>query len=149
MPKLIDAHGQTAQLWSDSTTDVSNALLPITDWTLACGQGFWLGADTDPSLLTIENGQAPLIAIVFAEFRDGRGFSLARLLRERFGFTGPLIAAGAFMQDQLCYLKRCGFSHFEVDDTLDLESAAVSLQDFSDSYQASCDEQKPLFRRRQ
>ena len=93
-------------------------------------------------------GQLPLIACQFAAFMDGRSFSQARLLRERYDFSGELRATGEFIQDQLFYMRRCGFSTFEVDDNADIKSIKQSLNDFSESYQAACDEPQPLFRRR-
>ena len=63
-------------------------------------------------------------------------------------YQGELQAAGGYMQDQLFYLKRCGFDSYVVEDDADIESMLESLGDFSDSYQASSDEPRPLFRRR-
>lgn len=93
--------------------------------------------------------QRPLIAIDFPSFMDGRGFSLARLLRQRYGFKGELRATGHVIRDQLCYLKRCGFNAFSIEDEdVDLEKALASLNDFSDGYQTSVDVEQPVFRRR-
>lgn len=90
----------------------------------------------------------PLIAINFPKFADGRGFSCARLLRERYHYTGELRAVGGFMRDQLFLLQRCGFNAFKFADDINLIEAAESLQDFSETYQVSADEDNPLFRRR-
>ena len=89
-----------------------------------------------------------LIAINFPGFMDGRGFSVARLLRERYGFTGELRASGGVIRDQLCYLQRCGFSSFDLDADINIEAAVESLNDFSEGYQISVDLPTPLFRRR-
>lgn len=51
-----------------------------------------------------------LVVIDFPRFRDGRGFTLARTLRERYGFTGEIRAQGNLLPDQLPLLQRCGFS---------------------------------------
>ena len=90
----------------------------------------------------------PLIAINFPKFVDGRGFSVARLLRERYGYTGELRAIGHFLRDQLFLLQRCGFNAFQFDHDVDLEQAAKSLTDFTDSYQVAVDQPQPLFKRR-
>jgi uncharacterized protein (DUF934 family) len=80
---------------------------------------------------------------------DGRSFSTARLLRERYGFTGELRAVGNFIRDQLCYLRRCGVNAFAFTrEDMNLEDALKSLGDFSEYYQASVDQPLPLFRRR-
>jgi uncharacterized protein (DUF934 family) len=65
-------------------------------------------------------GQLGLIALEFQTFRDGRPYSTARLLRQRWGFTGELRAVGDVLRDQLLFMHRCGFDAFEVAD----ESAA-------------------------
>lgn len=90
----------------------------------------------------------PLIAIHFPAFTDGRGFSLARLLRERHGYRGEIRAVGHVIRDQLCYLKRCGFTAFRLSDDVDINAAVDSLNDFTEAYQASVDQPQPLFRRR-
>jgi uncharacterized protein (DUF934 family) len=56
----------------------------------------------------------PLVALSFAKFADGRAFSYAELLRERFGFTGELRAAGDVLLDEIPLMLRCGFDSFEV-----------------------------------
>jgi uncharacterized protein (DUF934 family) len=90
-----------------------------------------------------------VIALEFQNFMDGRGFSQARIIREELGFEGELRASGQFIRDQLLYLKRCGFNAFAFgDESVDIEAAANSLNDFTEFYQASVDEPKPLFQRR-
>jgi uncharacterized protein (DUF934 family) len=56
----------------------------------------------------------PLIVLVFAKFSDGRAFSYAEMLRERFGFTGELRAGGDVLLDEIPLMLRCGFDSFEV-----------------------------------
>lgn len=90
----------------------------------------------------------PLIAINFPKFADGRAFSSARLIRERYEYTGEIRAVGGFIRDQLYYLSRCGFNAFKFGDSVDLTESAKSLQDFSEAYQVSVDQESPLFRRR-
>ena len=90
----------------------------------------------------------PLIAINFPKFADGRGFSAARLLRERYNYTGEIRAVGGFIRDQLYLMSRCGFNAFKFTDDTDLSESAKSLQDFSENYQVSVEQKNPLFRRR-
>ena len=61
-----------------------------------------------------EAANRPLVALSFAKFADGRAFSYAELLRERFGFTGELRAAGDVLLDEIPLMLRCGFNSFEV-----------------------------------
>ena len=90
----------------------------------------------------------PLIAINFPKFADGRGFSAASLIRERYNYSGEIRAVGGFIRDQLYLLSRCGFNAFKFSEDTDLSEVAKSLEDFSETYQVSADQEKPLFRRR-
>jgi phosphoadenosine phosphosulfate reductase len=59
-------------------------------------------------------GRFALIALNFVKFSDGRGFSTARLLREKFGYAGELRAVGNVLSDQIPFMRRVGFDAFEV-----------------------------------
>lgn len=147
--QTLSADDATEQLTS------SNIIVPLALWQRESSLqsrsdvGVLISNDTDLESIT-ENLQAlPLIAIDFPVFMDGRGFSLGRLLRERYQFAGELRAVGHIIRDQLCYLKRCGFNAFEIADSeVDLDAAVASLNDFSEAYQTSVDIPTPLFRRR-
>ena len=110
--------------------------------------GVWLDGNEEIETFVEAIINVPLIAINFPKFVDGRGFSVARLLRERYGYTGELRAIGHFIRDQLFLLQRCGFNAFQFDQDIDLKQAAKSLTDFSDSYQVAVDQPQPLFKRR-
>jgi len=88
-----------------------------------------------------------LIAVYFPAFTDGRGFSMARELRD-LGYRGELRARGHILPDQLHFLRRCGFDAFQPDDSSRLEPSLARLQGFSEHYQAAVDQPLPLFRRR-
>ncbi|MEY4577583.1 MAG: hypothetical protein RL701_2286 [Pseudomonadota bacterium] len=89
-----------------------------------------------------------LIAIEFPVFKDGRGYSTGRLLRERFAYAGELRAVGDVLRDQLFYLKRCGFDTYELKAGKDIQGALEAFRDFSVTYQGAADDPRPLFRRR-
>ncbi len=55
-----------------------------------------------------------LVALAFPVFTDGRPFSTARLLRERYGFTGEIRAVGQVLVDQYPFMVRSGFDAFAV-----------------------------------
>ncbi len=110
--------------------------------------GLYLKNDQNVSDIADELAQFPIIAIDFPAFADGRGFSIARLLRDRYNYHGEVRAKGAIIRDQLCYLRRCGFNAFDMSEDIDLEAALVSLDDFTESYQTGADQRTPLFRRR-
>ncbi len=92
--------------------------------------------------------QFEMIAIDFPTFRDGRGYSHARLLRDRFDFKGELRAVGDIMRDQLLFLARSGFNAFAVREDKDIEDALNAFGEFSAFYQTAADGQVPIFRQR-
>jgi len=110
--------------------------------------GVWLETDADPAAIAPDLARFDVIAVRFASFTDGRGYSLARLLRERHGYRGELRAIGDVLRDQLCYLSRCGFDAFALRADQNPEQAISALDDFSEAYQASVERPEPLFRRR-
>jgi len=93
----------------------------------------------------------PHLALVVVEFpalADGRGFSLARLLRDRYGYEGEVRARGDFIRDQIYFLGRVGVNAFEPAHDADLEGLLPALTEFSVNYQAAADHKQPLYRRR-
>jgi uncharacterized protein (DUF934 family) len=71
-----------------------------------------LGPDTKLEELAPRLGEIGRVEIEFPKFRDGRGFTLARTLRERFGYKGDIRATGHFLPDQFAALVACGFTSF-------------------------------------
>jgi uncharacterized protein (DUF934 family) len=108
----------------------------------------WLDSHEDPAALIDDLQRLALIAVNFPRFADGRGYSTAFLLRQRYGFKGELRAIGDVLRDQLFYLQRVGFNAFAVRTGKDIEDALKALDDLSETYQASSDQPVPLFRRR-
>jgi uncharacterized protein (DUF934 family) len=109
--------------------------------------GVWLKPSHDPEALAGDVGQLPLIAIDFPKFVDGRGYSSARLLREKYRFGGELRAVGDVLRDQLYYMRQCGFDAFAVRADR-IADAVGGLDDFSDNYQSTVERPVPMFRRR-
>ncbi|HUH92887.1 MAG TPA: DUF934 domain-containing protein, partial [Casimicrobiaceae bacterium] len=133
----------------------SPAIVPLALWLAGrealrprSDVGVWLKPDDDADLLAPDCPALPLIAVDFPQFIDGRGYSIARILRERHGFAGELRAIGDVLRDQLYYLAQCGFDAFAVRGDRDLADALKGLADFSDGYQATWRRPVPLFRRR-
>ena len=89
-----------------------------------------------------------LVALVFPGFRDGRGYSQARILRERYGFGGELRATGQVLRDQFLFLLRAGFDSFEVTKEADAAAFAESTRRFNVFYQPTGDGRMTAFRRR-
>jgi uncharacterized protein (DUF934 family) len=110
--------------------------------------GVWLETDADPAAIAPDLARFDVIAVRFASATDGRGYSLARLLRERHGYRGELRAIGDVLRDQLFYLSRCGFDAFALRADQNPGQALSAFDDFSEAYQASVEQPVPLFRRR-
>ena len=109
--------------------------------------GVWLAPSEDPAELAKDVPHLPVIAVDFPQFTDGRGYSIGRLLRERFGFRGELRAIGDVQHDQLYYLSQCGFNAFAIRSDRSAQSALAGLEAFSDGYQLT-NARTPWFRRR-
>ena len=89
-----------------------------------------------------------VIAVEFPQFTDGRGYSIARLLRERYRYTGELRAVGDVLRDQLYLMAECGFDAFALREDRDANDALAGLRDFSGLYAATTRDAQPRFRRR-
>ncbi|KXS39301.1 MAG: hypothetical protein AWU55_727 [Halomonadaceae bacterium T82-2] len=128
------------------------AIVPLEEWLAADERAElapWLPSDTEVTPALAESlRSAPLVAIDFPKFTDGRGYSIARLLRERFGYLGEIRAVGDVLIDQLFYMSRCGFNAFSLRPDQVVEDALAALNTFSLSYQPGTDTSEPLFRRR-
>ena len=109
--------------------------------------GVWLAPTDDPAALLPDIGTLPLIAVDFPKFTDGRGYSIARLLRDRYGFRRELRAIGDVLRDQLFQMVRCGFNAYATRQDRNIHDALKGLTVFSETYQASVDNPLPLFRR--
>lgn len=109
--------------------------------------GVWLDSDEEPAAIAGEVDVFDVVAVNFPLFNDGRGFTSGRELRQRYGYRGELRAIGAFIRDQLFFLKRCGFDSYALE-TSDPETALESFNDFSDVYQGALDQPVPLMLRK-
>jgi uncharacterized protein (DUF934 family) len=108
----------------------------------------WLAPEQDAAELQPHLTDLPLIAIDFPAFTDGRGYSHARLLRERYAYQGELRAIGDVLRDQLSYMAQVGFDAFAIRADRDAADALASLDDFSEQYQATVLHPVPLLKRR-
>lgn len=88
-----------------------------------------------------------LIEIAFPSFRDGRGYSAARILREH-GYRGELRAEGDVLVDQLPHMRRCGFDSFAPAVPIDPDVAARALDRYAHAYQAAADGRVPIWKLR-
>ena len=105
---------------------------------------------TDPVGLLLRSNEHPeeiagdvvhlgLIALEFPTFRDGRAYSYARLLRDRYGFNGELRAVGEVLLEQIHFMSRVGFNAFEIDSDTPVADFETAQRDFTVWYQPSSD----------
>lgn len=88
-----------------------------------------------------------LVEVTFPTFRDGRGYSSARILREA-GYEGELRAAGDVLVDQLPYMKRCGFSSFAPNVPINQAVAEKLSALYPEPYQRAADTAVPVWKLR-
>jgi len=107
-----------------------------------------LKISNDTSLADVKCDLAGFSTIIleFPAFKDGRAYSQARLLRERYGYTGEIRARGDVLRDQLLFMARCGVDAFEF--TGDVDGANAALSEFSFAYQPAADDLAPVWRKR-
>jgi len=110
--------------------------------------GVWLDSHEDPAVIADDLNHFALVAVNFPKFGDGRGYSIARLLRERYAWKGELRAIGEVVRDHLFFMAGVGFDAFLLRDDQDPQEALTGFNDFSESYQTSVTQPQPLFRRR-
>ena len=89
-------------------------------------------------------GRFGLVVLEFPKFRDGRGFSTARTLREQYGYTGDIRASGHLIADQYLFLTRVGVTTVEVPEGANLESWRRALDEVSVAYQSGVLDDAPL-----
>jgi uncharacterized protein (DUF934 family) len=91
-------------------------------------------AELAPDLERLE-----LIELEFPKFVDGRAYSQARLLRERYGYRHELRATGNVLRDELQFMQRCGFDAFAIDDPKAVESWQAAIKEIDVFYQPAAD----------
>jgi uncharacterized protein (DUF934 family) len=106
--------------------------------------GVRLQSGESPEELGADVHRLSVIALEFPKFRDGRGFSWARMLRTRLGFTGEIRAVGEFLYDQIAFMHRVGIDAFEVRENFTLEQFRRALGEMTDVYQPSADGKKTI-----
>jgi uncharacterized protein (DUF934 family) len=116
------------------------------EWDHGDPYGVWLGPTDDAASVAAHLDDFGVVAVDFPKFTDGRGYSIATLLRTRYGYRGELRAIGDVGRDQLHYLFRAGFDAWATKQEPEL--ALAGLEDFTESYQTAANQALPLFRRR-
>jgi uncharacterized protein (DUF934 family) len=110
--------------------------------------GVRLQASDAPERIADDLNHLGLVVLTMAAFTDGRVFTQARIIRERFDYGGEIRACGDFLRDQMFYLSRMGVNAFEFPEGTDLNDRLKAFDEFSVTYQAATDTPEPLYRRR-
>ena len=158
--KITGSEAATAERIASVLIPTGRVIVPLGVWRarsqelapqLAAGElGVWLESfeRIEDLVASIDDINAlPVIAYDFPKFVDGRGFSAATLLRIRYGYKNELRAIGDVLRDQLYFMKRCGFDAWSIRSDRSATDALAGLNDFSDPYQGSADNPRPLWRR--
>jgi uncharacterized protein (DUF934 family) len=130
-----DAHDEPAETLDSFLANRSNAT------------AVRIEAGDDARLLLPHLEQLALIEVSFPAFRDGRGYSAARVLREA-GYAGELRAAGDVLVDQIPLMRRCGFDSFAPEAPVDPTVLKASLGRHEQVYQRAADGRTPVWKLR-
>ena len=166
MPKLINKNAVIDNPWTvmkaSTGPDIlkvvtgKNFIVPLQFWKLYQEEldrydgkiAVWLDSDENPEQITGGVGSLPLIALNFTVFSDGRSYTSARELRQKYAFKGEVRAIGDVLRDQLYYMAQCGFDTFEIRHDQEPELCLDAFKDFETGYQSTITQPTPLFRRR-
>ncbi|MDH5354018.1 MAG: DUF934 domain-containing protein [Gammaproteobacteria bacterium] len=149
MPVLINNRQQIEDSWirliddqiiEDQSHIIVSLYRLIRDWSqlqlLEIAIGVELESDAVVEDMLFALSEIDMVVLHFEVFADGRAFSQAKLLRERYGFSGDIRARGDVIRDQLAFMRRCGFSQFEVGDDENIELAFLAFNEISSAYQS-------------
>jgi len=106
--------------------------------------GIRLPNDRSPEELGEDLYRFGVVAREFPAFKDGRAYTQARLLRERYRFSGEVRAYGDVLRDQLLFMQRCGIDTFEIRKQSDAEAFAKAAGEISVFYQPAADDRRPV-----
>ena len=111
--------------------------------------GIRLKSGQEPTPIAPYLDRLALVALEFPTYRNGRAYSYARMLRDRFGFKGEVRAVGGVLRDQFFYMSRVGFDALEVGDNITPEAYADAMGTFTQAYQPSTDGRERVLSLRQ
>ncbi len=163
MPKLIKHDAVIEDAWTRLPADAridavplrGPVLVPLALWNAQRehllqrgGVGVWLAPSDDPAALADDVAALDVIAVDFPKFGDGRGYSIGRLLRERYGYAGELRALGDIVRDHYFFLRECGFDALAVRPDRDPAQELAGFGHYERTYAASARTAQPWFRTR-
>lgn len=103
-----------------------------------------VNGDDDLAVVLESLDKFPLIAVDFPAFRDGRGFSIARLLN-RAGYKGEIRATGDVGRDRIAYMERCGFTAIQISDEIYKDEMLSAFTEVSNYYQSATDDNRAVY----
>lgn len=144
------------QIDNDEPLPEGNVIVPFDYWlanreVLAnrnSGLGVCINGDVETEEVAKYLDHFSMIALEFPKFTDGRSYSHARLLRDRYEFKGELRAVGDVLRDQLFFMLRCGIDSFELRKDKDIEDALHAFSEITIRYQAAADCPQPAYKSR-
>lgn len=166
MPRLINQEAAMNNPWTVMKTSTGpeilqavpgkNFIVPLSFWKLYQEElneydgavAVWIDSNETPAQIADVLHSLALIALNFPVFSDGRSYTNARELRQKYGYKGEIRAIGDVLRDQLYYMAQCGFDSFEIRHDQDEELCLDAFKDFKTGYQSTIAEPAPLFRRR-
>lgn len=165
MPTLIKLQGGRMVLANDAFTQVSDDQdLPPGDVIISLsrfqadgeallGEGRSVGVRLEPNeeaeALAYDLPRLAVVALAYPKYRDGRQYSNARVLRERFGYKGEVRAVGDVLREQAGFMVRCGIDAFEPADGSSPEQWEHITRRFRHVYQRGADDRTPAFAERE
>ena len=157
LDRILDRNGPIADGWERLANDApvkpgASVLVSFTRlknehnalFAVAGNVGVDIGGDVNLDELEPFLPRLGLVVVRFAFMRDGRPFSVGRLLRERYGYTRDLRAVGDFIPDQVLFLLRCGFNSFEVGPNFSAEALKHSVAAYTVWYQRGVERNKTV-----
>jgi uncharacterized protein (DUF934 family) len=165
MPTLIKLQGGRMVLANDAFTHVDDDQdLPPGDVIISLGRfqadgdrllgegrsvGVMLQAGEEVEALAYDLPRLAVVALAFPKFRDGRHYSNARIVRERYGYKGEVRATGDVLREQADFMVRCGIDAFEPADGSTPEQWERATRRFRHVYQRAADARVPAFAERE
>jgi len=151
---ITDDWELASDLDNDSPLPEGKVIIPFTYWLdnreslIKTGRKFavCVNGDDETEEIARDVEHFEMIALEFPKFTDGRSYTHARLLRERYNYQGELRAVGDVLQDQLFFMKRCGIDSYKLREDKDIHKALQALKGFSVKYQTAADGAAPIYK---
>jgi uncharacterized protein (DUF934 family) len=155
--KIVEDNWQRiTEVTADTDLPTGDVIVPFAYWlenseALSSREGMLgvcIDGDNDIQEVVKDIEHFDLIALDFPAFADGRSYSHARLLRDRYKFEGELRAVGDVLRDQLFYMQRCGINSFQLREDKDMQDALKAFTELSVKYQTAADGVEPVYKYR-